>query len=288
MSNLTDKELLQELQQRFEQNNQYLHELQVLNKKLEESEALKSHFISNITNEIINPFSSILALSENLIKNEKDDSDKTKAFAKMIFDEAFELNFQLKNIFAASKLEAGEYIPKIKQVKLDELLKGIRKSFNNKLNEKNISLEIENKTNKEFSFNTDQDKLSIAISNLINNSIQFSENATKIILKTEAENNNLIISVKDEGIGIDKEYNELIFDRFYRLNNNINSINKGLGLGLSVAKGIVNLFEGKIEVNNLEKGTEFIVTLPEDKTSEIMDEIEDDEDFILDNEGEMF
>jgi signal transduction histidine kinase len=287
MSNLSDKELLGELQKRFEQNNQYLSELRDLNKKLEDSEALKSHFISNITNEIINPFASILALSENILKIENKDGNRVGSFAKMIYEEAFELNFQLKNIFAAAKLEAGEYIPVVNKVNICEVLKEIKEFYANKLSEKEIELNIVNNISENCYFNTDSDKLKVAISNLINNGIQFAGDSKSIILSASIKNENLILSVRDFGIGIDKNYNDKIFDRFYRLNNEINSINKGLGLGLSVAKGIITLFDGTIEVNNLEDGSEFIVTVPEDKSSEIMDTINKD-DFMLDNDSEMF
>ena len=115
MSDLTDKELIDELKKRFEVNKQTLNEVQELNdelrkvnRKLEDSEALKSHFISNITNEIINPFASILALSKNILSVDKENWKKVITMVSLIYSEAFNLDFQLRNIFVAAKLEAGE------------------------------------------------------------------------------------------------------------------------------------------------------------------------------------
>ncbi|HRW63836.1 MAG TPA: hypothetical protein P5132_10120, partial [Bacteroidales bacterium] len=102
MSELTDKELIDELKKRFELNKRALEEVQELNEelkkannKLEESEALKSHFISNITNEIINPFASILALSKNILSVEKENWKKVISMVSLIYSEAFNLDFQL-------------------------------------------------------------------------------------------------------------------------------------------------------------------------------------------------
>ncbi|MFP4048152.1 MAG: hypothetical protein ACLFT4_10400, partial [Bacteroidales bacterium] len=101
---LTDQELINELKKRFEQNKRSLQEVKQLNdqlkrvnKKLEDSEALKSHFISNITNEIINPFSSIIGLARNIMSLGKADWKQVKSMVSMIYYEAFNLNFQLRN-----------------------------------------------------------------------------------------------------------------------------------------------------------------------------------------------
>jgi len=118
MYKITDEELLQELEKRFSENKNSIKELQKLTKqlkevngRLEESESLKSHFISNITNEIINPFAAILGLSRNILDVKKEDWNKVISMVQMIHSEAFHLDFQLKNIFAAAKLEAGDWMP---------------------------------------------------------------------------------------------------------------------------------------------------------------------------------
>ncbi|MBS3771213.1 MAG: hypothetical protein KGY70_13145, partial [Bacteroidales bacterium] len=95
MSELTDQELMDELKERFDQNKKSLEQIQKLydelkevNKKLEDSESLKSHFISNITNEIINPFSSIMGLAKNIMSLEEPDWKQVKSMVSMIYYEA--------------------------------------------------------------------------------------------------------------------------------------------------------------------------------------------------------
>ena len=111
MSKLSDQELIEELQKRFAQNKVTIQELKdstdelkTVNKKLEESESLKSHFISNITNEIINPFTSILALSRSILQVKKENWKRVISMVAMIHSEAFNLDFQLRNIFLAAKI----------------------------------------------------------------------------------------------------------------------------------------------------------------------------------------
>ena len=114
MNKLTDEELIEELRRRMTTNTRSLEELKELNekllevnKKLEESEALKSHFISNITNEIINPFTSILGLSRSILAVKKENWKKVISMVALIHSEAFNLDFQLRNIFLAAKIEAS-------------------------------------------------------------------------------------------------------------------------------------------------------------------------------------
>ena len=110
MSKLTDQELIDELQKRFEENKKTIQELKdlteelkIVNKKLEESEALKSHFISNITNEIINPFTSILGLSRNILAVKKENWKKVISMVALIHSEAFNLDFQITKYISCSK-----------------------------------------------------------------------------------------------------------------------------------------------------------------------------------------
>lgn len=296
MCNLSDIELIKELQKRITNNNSHLTELQELakelkavNKKLEESEAMKSHFISNITNDIVNPFSSILGLSENLIKIDPNDTGTIKKFSRMIFEEAFELDFQLKNIFAAAKMEAGEFAPQVSNVKIIDLIENVLSNYGYKAKEKNISLLLNYNTDSYASFKTDPDKLKLILSNLISNSIRFSGENSKIIVDVSISANSLEVSVRDYGIGIKKSDTDVIFDRFKRLDNSINSENKGLGLGLTVTKGILELINSEISVKPHKDGSEFVVKINEDQSLEEITEFSTDgNELFFDAESEIF
>ena len=147
---LTEEELLEELRNRMLQCKNNLRQLQELNEelkkaniKLSESEALKSHFLSNVTNEIVNPFASILGLSKAIM--EIKDFNKTRSMAQLIYNEAFNLDFQLKNIFAAAKVEAGQTNVEINNVDISGVINSVIDTYKHKAEQK-ISLLILNTT----------------------------------------------------------------------------------------------------------------------------------------------
>ena len=90
------------------ENAELARSLSEVNEKLHDSERLKGHFISNISNEIVNPFTSVLALAENIKRLKEGEIPMAHHMAELIFEEAFHLDFQLKNIFAAALIEAGK------------------------------------------------------------------------------------------------------------------------------------------------------------------------------------
>ncbi|MFP4367349.1 MAG: sensor histidine kinase [Bacteroidales bacterium] len=278
MQSLSDKELIGELTGRLKAYSQTLEELKelndelkVVNKKLEDSEALKSHFISNITNEIVNPFASIIGLSKNILYAKKEDWKTIISMVSLIHSEAFNLDFQFKNIFVAAKLEAGEISPEILRVDINSLIEGVLDSFKLEAKKKKVNFALDFNfspgAEKIYYFKTDPEKLRLIISNLISNSIKFSTENKNIEIQVSMEEANLIIRVKDQGTGISEENQKIIFDRFRRLDTGINSLNRGHGLGLSVNKALLDMLNGTISISSEPgRGAEFIVSIPEHST----------------------
>ena len=275
MNKLTNKKLIEELRIRTLENMLALEEIKILNeklknvnKKLEESEALKSHFISNITNEIVNPFASILGLSTSILNIKKENWKKVYEMVSMIHSEAFSLDFQLKNVFAAAKIEAGEVYPEIGKVDIQNLVKSVTESFSFEAQKKRVSFDLvlDLPKGKEilFYFKTDPEKLKLILSNLITNAIKFSFDDGKITIKIGYEMQELFISIHNMGVDIPDDYQQLIFDRFERVDSSITSINRGHGLGLSIIKSLLGLLGGDVNFqSDKEKGTTFIVNIPE-------------------------
>ncbi|MFP4526748.1 MAG: sensor histidine kinase [Bacteroidales bacterium] len=276
---LTDQELINELKKRFEQNKRSLQEVKQLNdelkrvnKKLEDSEALKSHFISNITNEIINPFSSIIGLARNIMSLGEADWKQVKSMVSMIYYEAFNLDFQLRNIFVAAKIEAGEIYPETINVDVRQLLDSVIDNFRYELEKKSLSVKrdinlVPRKGNIYY-FITDPEKLKLIISNHLSNAIKFSDKGSQIIIKAWEDKGNLNVSIKDFGTGISKENQKIIFDRFKKLDSGIDSIHRGHGLGLSINKALLDVLDGSIDINTKEgEGSEFTISIPELKSS---------------------
>ena len=272
--NISDEVLLNELSGRIEKYKTAVENLNSLNKqllelnqKLTESEAMKSHFISNITNEIINPFASILGLSKSIVECPETDVARMKKMATMIHGEAFNLDFQFKNIFAAAEIEAGEICPNISVVNIDELIASLFEQYSREIERRSLTKVLKNleSDSNPLLFRTDSDKLTVILSNLLCNAINFNRKGKKVEI-TFCRNSagELCINVTDEGLGISQENLKIIYDRFKRLDNGINSLNRGHGLGLSINKAYIDLLGGRLEVKSEEnQGSTFTVIIPE-------------------------
>jgi signal transduction histidine kinase len=266
---INDSTLISELERRFNDNKKVIAELEELteqlkavNKKLEESESLKSHFISNIRNEIINPFTSILNLSKQI--SSMSDIEKAKKSADLIYGEAFFLDFQLKNIFAAAELEAGETCPQIYAVNVVSTVQNLLDSYHNSISSKKLDIIISSSVANDFTFKSDPGKLTLIYSNLLNNAILFSKEGGKIEINLSFEYESMVFTIKDCGIGIEQDKVKLIFDRFKRLDNTINTLSSGYGLGLSVTKAITDMLNGTISVESeVGNGATFTVMIPD-------------------------
>ena len=266
---INDSTLISELEKRFNDNKKAIAELEemtaqlkAVNRKLEESESLKSHFISNIRNEIINPFTSIINLSKQI--GSINDIEKAKRNAALIHGEAFFLDFQLKNIFAAAELEAGETFPQIYSVNVMSTINGLIESYQSNITAKKVNIIVKSSIPDDFTFKSDPGKLTLIYSNLLNNAILFSKEGGDIEITVSFEYDSIVFVVKDSGIGIEEDKMKLIFDRFKRIDNTINTLSSGYGLGLSVAKAITDMLNGTISVESrVNDGSTFTVLIPD-------------------------
>ncbi len=267
-------------------NEELTSQLYHVNERLKEAEAFKSHFISNMTNEIINPFASILALSSNIVKLGEGEITKAKKMAALIHDEAFHLDFQLKNIFAAAQIEAG--LDELMPVTVD--LVGVGQSairfFETEAEKKQLEIIFSVEQEKELkSFYTDGDKIELILRNLLSNAIKFSDLGGKVQVALSVREHRFKIDVRDFGKGILPEQYKVIFDRFKQLDTKINSLNTGQGLGLSIVYAYVQSFDGEISLNSPEDGgLEIQVIIPECNKIEGSDDLDG---FLLDS-GEKF
>lgn len=269
---LTDQELLNELNVRFDQNTKVFKQLEELNEKLIESEMMKSHFLSNIKNEINNPISSILGLSQGMMTGKKDNEFVVNS-SKLIYEETFSLNFQLKNIFCAAEIESGQSQLSIARVNVTELVRTLCDSFQFLMGKKQLKLVLE--IDDGLTFKSDLEKLNIIFSNLLSNAIKFSNNDKEVKISANKDlDGNMILIVKDSGVGLDKKNAKLVFDRFKQLEHGTTKQFSGHGLGLSIVSSLVDILGGKIELDSeIRSGCKFTISIPEaeNNTNEFSD-----------------
>ena len=263
-------------------------EVKSLYKKLDKSEKYRTHFLSNMRNCIVNPFTSIMGLSEHIVKVQQHDWKKVIQVSALIHSEAFDLDFQLKNIFCAAEVEAGSKIPISVGINIPDHLEEEINSMRFLFRKKGINCIIEHE-NLDDVFYTDSAFISLILSNVIHNAYKYSKNDGEIHIKTNRTPNNIEFIIKDFGIGISKENRETIFNRFERINDEINSIDSGQGLGLSVVKMLLELLNGQILIESeLNAYTEVRLMIPEmDNTGKESSDDSEVLDFFID-EGAIF
>jgi len=260
---------------KLENTNKNLNkQLVELNEKLKESERLKTHFISNVMNELINPFSSILGLSGSIIQLGGNQMDKAKNLATMIYNEAFNIDFQLSNIFMAARIEAGEISPNASKTEINGIIGQLIRNYYPDIKKKKLKLIFTNQstddTSLPFYFPTDHEKFRFIINNLLNNAIKYSPENGRVGITLLVADSILNINIMDEGKGIPEGMIDEVFDRFKQIDNSVNTLNPGHGLGLSIVKALVETLNGTITAETQSgKGSVFNIQLPALETNQI-------------------
>jgi len=272
MRQFSDEEITSELQRRLHAKDEANHaltamarKLKALNDKLIESEKLKTHFLSNIRNEINNPLTSVLTSCEIILsEGGPKDYETLKSVIGMIHKEAFNLDFQLCNIFFAAELEAGESAVGFSSVDMASTLRSVVATFQQRAVDAGVQVLIDlSALSDDRSFRTDAAKLRCIVSNLLSNAIEYGA-GSPVEIKAWKTWANLNISVKDRGPGIDVADQGAIFERFKQLDSGSTKAHGGHGLGLSVVRALLDALGGSIALTGGKgEGAEFRISIPE-------------------------
>jgi len=273
MHQLSDEDLLKELAGRVEEKNRALFDLRKtterledVNRRLVESEALKGHFLSNIRNEINNPLAVIIAIAGEISSSMARDPAEIRTLSAAIQSEAFMLDFQMRNIFCAAEIEAGEAIPTAAQVDLRALIEATVSSFAPLAATRGLELHTswEEEPGVQPLFATDPAKLQLILANLLSNAVKFTGEGTPVQVTVHRGAGDLRLSVEDRGIGIDPADHAAIFERFRQLEGGLVKGYAGHGLGLCIVKALLELLGGTITVNSAAgRGSRFTALIPE-------------------------
>lgn len=234
--------------------------------KAEESDRLKTEFINNMSHEIRTPMNGILGFSQ-FLEDPNLTVEKRKHFVNIIQNSGNQLLHIIDDILEISRLGTKQVKVLENKVSLNDLLLELFSIFDIKAKEKKIPLYFKKGLSDEQStLLTDKTKLNKILGNLLENALKFTNNGFIEFgyqLKKDSEPAELEIYVKDTGIGIKQENQEIIFDRFSQAEKDLSKNVGGLGLGLSIAKENAELLGGKIRVESVfGKGTTFFVTIP--------------------------
>ena len=264
------------------ENASLYEEIKNTNTKLEKLERLKSEFISIVSHELRTPLTAIKNSLEICLSGKAGDiSTIMDKFLNMAKRNVMRLSGIINDLLDLSKIEAGKMDFKFEMGDINTPVEFIKNTFENLAKEKNISLISEKDLNLPGTY-FDNQRIEQVVSNLVSNAIKFTDEGGKIIIKTEivkksdldvkklnTDNKQLLyenyikISVTDNGIGIAPEDQKKVFDQFQQIENSLNRQNGGTGLGLPIAKQLIEAHKGFIWVESeVNSGTAFSFIIP--------------------------
>jgi signal transduction histidine kinase len=253
------KSLIEEI----EEHKQTEKELIIAKDKAEESDKLKSAFLSNMSHEIRTPMNAIIGFSE-LLSSEVDLTKEQQRFIHVIQSNSDKLLKLIDDIIDLSRIEANQINIQLSSCEVHKLLQDLKIFFKAEADVERIILNLTLPYDREkLVIKTDPYRLNQILSNLLSNALKFTDSGFvnygyKITPENEVE-----FFVEDTGIGISDEAQEYIFKRFRRADATKNTLYRGTGLGLAICEELVNLLKGRIWVNSkLGIGTTFYFTLP--------------------------
>ncbi len=237
----------QHLEEIIEHKDEIQSRLEEAKEKAEESDRLKSAFLANMSHEIRTPMNSILGFAQMLQKpmlsNQKQDK-----YLKIINQSGRRMLNTINDIMDISRIESGQITVSPSTFNVNELLNRLFQTFQPEADKKNLKLHL--KTNKTTeNITTDEDKLEAIFINLIKNAIKYTD-AGYIEFGYKKHETNLLFFVEDTGIGIEKDRQQAIFERFVQADIDDKDVREGVGLGLAITKAYIELLGGQINIES--------------------------------------
>ena len=225
----------------------------------------KDDFLANMSHELKTPLNSINVISSVMMKNKnKSLSEEQVKNMTIINSCGNDLLYLINDVLDLSKLEAGEIELHCETIHFKQLIEDIHHMFQPMIEEKGLVFDVQYDDAIHLVY-TDVQRVKQIIKNLLSNALKFTQKG-KISLSIYNENENIKISVQDEGIGIAKEKLEHIFDRFKQADNSTTRQFGGTGLGLSICKQLAALLQGKLNVtSSINHGSTFTLVLPKNE-----------------------
>lgn len=234
-----------------------------------EYDRLKTEFFSNISHELktpINVIFSAVQITNSMLSQieilDNDSKNKTKKYLNIMRQNCFRLIRLVNNLLDITKIDSGYFKIDLVNCDIVKVVEDITLSVVEYVESTGIELIFDTDIEEKI-LACDPDKIERIILNLLSNAVKFTKPGGKIFVNILDKGESIIISVKDTGIGIPKENQRQIFERFIQGDKSLSKQSEGSGIGLALVNSIVEMHEGNIHVNSeLAKGAEFIIELP--------------------------
>lgn len=243
--------------------NNMVEELRQLMDRERESERTKNELITNVAHDLRTPLTSIIGYLELLSGPVKLNEEMQKKYLDITYKKSKRLQKLIEDLFGFTKLNYGKISMKVSKVDIVKLLSQMLEEFYPNFMEKNLAYELQSNVTAKV-ITADGNLLARLFDNLINNAIKYGSEGKKIIVKVDATDTVVTVSVTNFGYVIPKEELPLLFEKFYRVEQSRSVNTGGTGLGLAIAKNIVDMHGGTIGVASDLNGTVFTVKLKVD------------------------
>lgn len=239
------------------------HQLEGALNEAEKANSAKTEFLTTVSHEIRTPMNVIMGMVQ-LAKEEKDNHDAVMEYIDEIGTSSRYLLNLLNNVLDMSKIESGEFSLHPQRYSFDDLKRNATALFMPMCDRKQIHFEVRDFADQKMMI--DKMRLHQVVFNLLNNAVKYTDVGGEIQLiyrtKLYGENVKAEIIVKDNGIGMSKEFQKEMYKPFVQENNQVVASMQGTGLGLSIVKGIIDKMNGELTVKSeLGKGTEFCIRI---------------------------
>ncbi|ADF98172.1 sensory box histidine kinase [Clostridium botulinum F str. 230613] len=257
LRDITSQKQVEKLQKDVEKNIELLNESREYNK-------LITDFLANISQELKTPLNVIFTAVQilDLYKKDAKSYDKKEQYIKVIKQNCYRLMRLINNLLDTTKLDSGYLKLNLVNCNIVNLVEEITLSVVYYAESKNINIIFDTDVEEKI-MAVDPDKIERIVLNLLSNAIKFTGSGGNIYVTVKDFEDNIIISVKDTGIGIPEDKIENIFDRFVQVDKTLRRNKEGSGIGLYLVKSFVNMHEGTIDIQSeIGKGSEFIINIP--------------------------
>ena len=221
--------------------------------------SIQDEFIATVSHELRTPLTSIRGFSQTLLNSwDKIDDDSKKKFIKIIEEQSNRLIHLVENVLSVSKMNAEKDV--LKKIDVNKIITDIIPMFVEQYKTRKFELVLDR--NLPCS-RLDEGKIQQIMTNLIDNAAKYSFDGKVVKISTQVLQNDILIKVHDEGVGIKDADRDKVFKKFSRLENHLTSTTQGNGLGLYITKELVEKMSGTIDFTSSEnKGTTFEVRFP--------------------------
>lgn len=254
----------QSLEQRVIERTQALHDALLA---AQAASRAKSEFLATMSHELRTPLTSVIGMSSTLLRWPLGElSQRQRQYLQTIHDSGEHLLALINDILELTQFESGKAVLNLNEFALAQLAEASLRSLSDRATRQGVNVTLDLKIPPDYRFLADPQRVGQILWNLLSNAIKFTPEGGEVILRVWSENDFAVIQVEDTGIGIAEENLPLIFEKFQQLDSPYQRHYDGTGLGLALTKQLVELHQGRIEVEStLGKGSIFTVWLPDSR-----------------------